>query len=83
MNQHRLLDGFENAEEFLPNLPFVLDGVCPKAVLDGGFPVADAHADEVVEIAVGQALDIQIDGRAFDLEFRGLPTVRAASSGPS
>jgi hypothetical protein len=36
----------------------------------GGFAVADAQADEVVEIAVGQALDLQIDGRAFDLEFR-------------
>ncbi len=34
------------------------------------FAVADAHADKIVEIAVGLALDIQLDGRAFDLEFR-------------
>ena len=63
------------AEEFPPNLPLVLDGVRPQAVLDGGFAVADAQADEVVEIAVGQALDIQIDGRAFDLEFRAADDV--------
>lgn len=37
--------------------------------------MADAHADEVVEIAVGQALDIQIDGRAFELEFRAADDV--------
>ena len=70
VNQHRLLDGFEDGKEFPPNLPLVLDGVRPQAVLDGGFAIADAQADEVVEIAVGQALDIQIDGRAFDLQFR-------------
>ena len=75
VNQHRLLDGFEDAKEFPPNLPLVRDGVRPQAVLDGGFAVADAHADEVVEIAVGQALDIQIDGRAFDLQFRAADDV--------
>jgi len=69
VNQHRFLDGFEDGQELSPNLPLVLDGVRPQAVLDSGFAVADAQADEVVEIAVGQALDIQIDGRAFDLEF--------------
>ena len=63
------------AKEFPPNLPLVLDGVRPQAVLDGGVAVADAQADEVVEIAVGQALDIQIDGRAFDLEFRAADDV--------
>ena len=70
VNQHRLLDGFEDGQELSPNLPFVLGGVRPEAVLDGGFAVTDAQADEVVEIAVRQALDIQIDGRAFDLQFR-------------
>ena len=75
MNQHRLLDGFEDGKEFPPNLSLVLDGVRPQAVLDGGVAVADAHADEVVEIAVGQALDIQIDGRAFDLQFRAADDV--------
>ena len=37
--------------------------------------MADAHTDEVVEIAVGQALDIQIDGRAFELEFQAADDV--------
>ena len=44
-------------------------------MLDGGFAVADAHADEVVEIAVGQTLDIQVDRRAFDLQFRAADDV--------
>src|ERR1043166_84621 len=70
VNQHRLLDGFQYGKEFPPNLPFIPDGVRPQAVLDGGFAAADAHADEVVKIAVGQTLDIQIDGRAFDLQLR-------------
>jgi hypothetical protein len=34
------------------------------------FAAADAQADEVVEIAVGQALDVQMDRRAFDLQSR-------------
>ena len=37
--------------------------------------VAHAQADEVVEITVEQPLDIQIDGRAFDLEFRAADAV--------
>ncbi|MBI4660978.1 MAG: hypothetical protein HY735_19265 [Verrucomicrobia bacterium] len=45
------------------------------AVLDGRISVADAHADEVVEMVVGQALDIQINGRAFDVEFRAADDV--------
>jgi hypothetical protein len=61
--------------QFPPNLPLGRDGVRPQAVLDGGVAVADAQADEVVEIAVGQALDIQIDGRAFDPEFRATDDV--------
>jgi hypothetical protein len=67
VNQHRLPDGFENVEEFSPKCCLVLDSVCPQAVLDGGFAVANAQADKVIEIAVGKALDIQIDRRAFDL----------------
>src|SRR6476646_8886878 len=75
VNQHRLLDSFENAEEFLPNFGLVLDSIRPEAVLDGGVLVAYAYADEIVEIAVGQTLDIQIDGGASDLEFRATDNV--------
>src|SRR5271157_5109849 len=70
MNQHRPLDGLDDAEEFSPNAPLVLAFVRPQAVLDCRFAIADADADKVVEIAVWQALDIQIDGRAFDLQLR-------------
>jgi hypothetical protein len=34
-------------------------------VLDGEFSAADANADEIIEIAIGESLDIQINRRAF------------------
>jgi hypothetical protein len=75
VQQHRLLDDVEDAKEFPPNLFLILEGVRPQAVPDGRFAAANAQADEVVEVAVGQSLDIQIDRRAFDLEFRGADDV--------
>ncbi len=63
VNQDWFLDGFKDGKEFPPNLPLVLNGARPQAVLEGGLAVADAQADKVAEITVGQALDIQIDGR--------------------
>src|SRR5881392_3998927 len=70
VNEQWIFDGSKDGKEFPPNLSLVLAAVRPQAVLDGGFATADAHANEVVEIAVRQTLNIQIDGRAFDLEFR-------------
>jgi hypothetical protein len=70
MNQHRLFDGFEDSKEFPPNLALVRDSLRPQAVLDGGVAVTDADADQVIEVAVWQALDIQINRRAFDFQFR-------------
>src|SRR6266567_3293835 len=75
MNQHRLLRDFDNPEELPPNLPLVLDGVRAQAVSNGGFAVSNPYADEVIEIGVWQALDIQIDRSAFDLEFRAADDV--------
>ena len=63
------------ARNFPPNLPLFPNRVRPQAMLDGGFAVADADADEVIEIAVGQALDIQIDRRSFDFQFRAADDV--------
>jgi hypothetical protein len=70
MNQRWRSDGSEDAKEFTPNLALVLDSVSPQAVLNGGFAAADADADEVVEIDVRQALDIEINWRTFNLKFR-------------
>ena len=75
MNQHWHLDGLEDAKQFPPDPPLVLHAVCPQAVLDGRCAIADTYADEVVEIAVWQALDIQIDGCAFDLQLRATDDV--------
>ena len=70
VNQHRLADGFDDVKEFAPNVSLVLNGVRPEAVLNGGFAVSNPHADEVIEIAIWQAFDIQIDRRAFNIQFR-------------
>jgi len=70
VNQIGILYPLKDAKELHPNLSFFLDGVRPQAVLNSRFAVSDEHADEVVQIAVRQPLDIQINGRAFDLEFR-------------
>jgi hypothetical protein len=70
VNQSGILYRVKDAKELHPNLSFFLDGVRPQAVLNRRFAVSDEHADQVVEIAIRQPLDIQINGRAFDLEFR-------------
>src|ERR1700693_4985975 len=70
VNQHRLLQRFEDGKEFPPNSSLVRGSVRPQTMVDGGIAAADAHGDEIVEVAVGQALDIQIDGYAVNLQFR-------------
>ena len=73
VNQHWLLDAVENAKEFSPNPPLVLHAVRPQAVLDGRCAITlqcQESANEVVEIFIGQALDVQVNWRAFYLEFR-------------
>lgn len=69
VDKNRILDSFEDAEELSPNLPFVLNAVCPQAVLNSRFAVSDTHAHQIVKIPVRKPLDIQIDGRAFELQF--------------
>ena len=69
VDKNRILDSFEDGEELSPNLPFVLNAVCPQAVLNSRFAVSNTHADQIVEIPVRKPLDIQIDGRAFELQF--------------
>jgi hypothetical protein len=58
VNQHRIFNGFEDAQEFSPNLHLVLDGVRPQAVLNDRRALADTNANKVVEIAVGETFDI-------------------------
>ena len=70
VNQSGVLYRFKDAKELHPNFSFFLDGVRPQAVLNSRWAVSDEYADQVVEIAIRQPLDIQINGRAFDLEFR-------------
>ena len=49
--------------------------ICPKTVLNGVIAGSDANADQVVEIAVGQAFDVQIDGRAVEFQVRKIDGV--------
>ena len=74
VNQHRLADGFDDVKELPPNVSLVLDGVRPEAVLNDGFAVSNPYADEVIEIAIWQAFDIQITGVPSILS-SGLPTI--------
>ena len=68
MDEPRIRDRRKNIEEFVPYplLPVLVIG--PKAVLNSTIAGSDANADQVVEIAIRQTFDIQIDGRA--VEFR-------------
>ena len=66
----RIRDLRKDAEEFVPYplLPVLVVG--PEAVLNGAIAGSDANSDQVVEIAVGQTFDIQIDGRAIEFRVR-------------
>jgi hypothetical protein len=48
---------FRSRQEFPPNLAFVGDSMRLQAVPDRGAALSEAQAHEVVEIAVGQALE--------------------------
>ena len=68
MDEPWIRDRHKDGKEFVPYalLPVLVVG--PKAVLNGTMAGADANANQVVEIAIRQSFDIQIDGCA--IEFR-------------
>src|SRR5262245_54217161 len=70
MNQHRLFYGRKHSKKITPRFLLVCQIIRPNAVLDHGIGGFDPKADEVIEVAVGQPLYVEIDRRAVDLQFR-------------
>ncbi len=66
MDKVRILDLRKDVEEIVPYQLFPYCIVGPETVLNASFGSLDANADQVVEIPVGQPLDIQKDGSAFE-----------------
>src|SRR5262249_14282279 len=65
----------KDIEKFLPYPIFSILIISPKAVLNGLIADSDANADQVVEIAIGQAFDVQIDGRSVEFRVRKIDGV--------
>jgi len=67
MDKARARDRRKHAEEFGPNplLPRCVVG--PEGMLNGAVGGYDSNSDKVIEIAVGQAFDIEIDCGAVEL----------------
>ena len=70
VDQDRILNRVQDGQEPGPYSLFLLGRVRPQAVLHRRTAISDSHADQVVEIAVGQAFDVQIHRRPFNLELR-------------
>ena len=67
MHESRIRDRRQSTQEFAPYSLLFVFIVSPKSVLNSLIAGTEANADQVVEIAVGQAFDIQIDGGAVEL----------------
>ena len=68
MHEPRIRDRRKDIEEFVPYALLLIFVIGPKAVLDSVLPSSDANPDQVVEITIRQAFDVQIDGST--VEFR-------------
>jgi hypothetical protein len=60
----------KEVDKFGPNPLFSILVICPKTVLNVLTAGSKANADQVVEIAIGQAFDVQVNGRAVDCQVR-------------
>ena len=66
----RIRDRRKDIQEFVPYALLLVLVVGPKAVLNSTIAGSDANADQVVEIAIRQTFDIQIDRRAVEFRVR-------------
>jgi hypothetical protein len=69
MDQNWILDFYEFGQELPPDAALVRRTVSPKAMLNDRVARFDSNANQVVEVSVGQTLDINVNGCAFDLHF--------------
>src|SRR5215469_724297 len=75
MNEPRIGDSRKGIEELFPDalLPFLIVG--PKAILNSTISGSNTNAYQVVEIAVRQAFDIQIDRCAVEFRIQEIDDV--------
>ena len=69
MDQNWVLDFYEFGQELPPDVALVRRTVSPKAVLNDRVARFDSNANQVVEVSIGQTLDIDVNRCAFDLHF--------------
>ena len=69
MDQNWVLDFHQFGQELPPDAALVRRTVGPKAVLNDRVARFDSNANQVVEVLVGQTLDIDVNWCAFDLHF--------------
>ena len=70
MDESWIGDRHKDGKEFVPYPLLSVLVVRPKAVLNGTMAGSDASANQVVEIAIRQTFDIQIDGCAVEFRSR-------------
>jgi hypothetical protein len=69
VDQYRLLYLRQFQQKLLPNVTFVRWAVSPETVLDSGVAHPDPNPNQVVEVPVWQALNIEVNRGAFDFHF--------------
>ena len=57
-------------KEGSPDPVLVTGFISPQAVLEKCSPIRDSHTDEVIETTIRQTLDIKIDWRSTECQFR-------------
>ena len=75
MNEPRIRDCRKDIKEFIPYALLRLLVISPKAVLNSIIASSDANADQVVEIAIRQTFDIQIDRGAIKFRVQEIDSV--------
>jgi len=69
MDQNWVLDFYEFGQELSPDAALVRKTVSPKAVLNDRVARLDSNANQVVEVSIGQTLDVDVNRCAFNLHF--------------
>ena len=70
MDQNEVLDFYQFGQELPPDAALVRRTISPKAVVNDRIARFETNANQVVEVSVGQTLDIHVNRCAFDLHFR-------------
>ena len=75
MDQNGVLDFYQFGQELPPDAALVRRTVSPKAVVNDRVARFDSNANQVVEVSIGQTLDIGVNRCASSIFISGLPTI--------